>query len=263
MSIKSIVERRAPRVASWFRATRDWLAFLVAARRRLPEGGVVIGGSSLATERFEAEERKLVIRDLETTDVFIDVGANIGLYTVIARSHGVRVVAIEPHPMNLRYLRRALHANGWNDVEVQAVGVAGENGEASLYGGATGASLVRGWAAVSEEHAQTVRITTLDALLADRFEGDRLFVKIDIEGGEYDALRGASSLLRRTPRPRWLVEITLVENRAAQNPHFAATFQLFFEAGYRAFAATAPMIEITPEDVQEWSADRVHNFLFR
>lgn len=266
-AVRSTVERWTPGGARLFRAMRDRLTLRLARTRRLGDGTLLVGGANVADPAFEAEERKLVAEALASTDVFVDVGANVGLYTVMARSRGVRVIAIEPHPLNLALLRRSIAANGWDDVEICAAGVGRSPATASLYGGATGASLLRHWAAASEAHVQTIAITTLDTLLAGRFAGLRLFVKIDIEGGEYDALCGARELLRREPHPRWLVEITLDEHRPSRNPHFAATFDLFFDAGYRAFTAERAKRDVTRADVHDWLAhgsiaDGVHNFLF-
>lgn len=256
-----------PRVARMFRAVRDQLQFQFAKTHRIDGGALLVGGDSVADPAFERDERKIVAEALKETEVFIDVGANVGLYTVMARAAGVQVMAIEPHPVNLRYLRRNLAKNGWSDVEICAAGVGRERGEAPLYGGSTGASLVPGWAEATTAQRRHIEITTLDALLAHRFEGRRLFFKIDIEGFEYDALCGATDVLRRTPRPKWLVEITLFENRKERNARFADTFALFFDAGYRALQANASATEVTQADVRAWFErgrvpDEARNFLF-
>ncbi|HEV7920072.1 MAG TPA: FkbM family methyltransferase, partial [Thermoanaerobaculia bacterium] len=200
-------------------------------------------------------------------DVFVDVGANVGLYTCLARAAGKQVIAIEPHRMNVQLLFRSIEANGWDDVEVWPVGVAAEAGVMTLYGGATGASLVRGWAGVSDAFRQTIPVTTLDTLLARRFDGARLFVKMDIEGAELPALQGANALLQRTPKPQWLMEITLTQNRETPNPHFAETFAMFFENGYRCTTADAEERAVTREDIARWvgepaTAPTTYNWLF-
>ena len=256
-----------PRAAALWRTVRDQRALLAARPKALSEGPLLVGGENVADPAFELAERRLVAECLATTDLFIDVGANVGLYTAIARAKGVPVIAIEPHPVNVQYLHRTLSANGWSDVEVWPVGVGRSAGSAPLYGGATGASVVRGWGGVSDVYAQRVGITTLDTLLARRFDGQRLFIKIDIEGAEYDALRGAEETRHRTPRPRWLVEITLDENRATPNEHFVDTFDLFFHAGYRAFLVSRELQEVTRQDAVAWqSAGTIpgdaRNFLF-
>ncbi|HKO54265.1 MAG TPA: FkbM family methyltransferase, partial [Thermoanaerobaculia bacterium] len=198
---------------------------------------------------------------------FVDVGANVGLYTCLARAAGKQVVSIEPHRANVQMLFRSIEANGWSDVEVWPVGVASERGVMTLYGGGTGASLVRGWAGVSDAFRQTIPVTTLDTLLERRFDGARLFVKMDIEGAELPALEGATSLIARAPRPKWLMEITLTQNRETPNPRFAETFNLFFAAGYRCTTADAEERAVTRDDVARWTKDpqrapKTYNWLF-
>ena len=113
-----------------------------------------------------------------------------------------------------------------------------------------------------------IRLTTLDALLGDRFAGERLLIKADIEGAEYGMLRGAARTLERNPAPAWLVEICLTENFPdGANPDYAATFEEFFSRGYTVRTANAAARPVTREDVARWAAQgRVesssYNYLF-
>jgi hypothetical protein len=98
-------------------------------------------------------------------------------------------------------------------------------------------------------------------VLASRFPGERLLIKIDVEGTEYDVLKGAATLLARRPRPAWMLEICLTENHpAGVNPHFAAVFEVFRRAGYTARSVDAPEREITPELVERWITTRSRDF---
>lgn len=79
------------------------------------------------------------------------------------------------------------------------------------------------------------KITTmpiLDILIGRRFEGKRLFIKIDTEGVEYDVILGAEMILNMTPRPMCLVEITSgAFFPQGQNPHAAKIFESFSPDG--------------------------------
>jgi FkbM family methyltransferase len=55
---------------------------------------------------------------LLNSDVFIDRGANIGLYTCLAQSLGKRTVSFEPQPINLEFLFTNLTNNGWHHAEI-------------------------------------------------------------------------------------------------------------------------------------------------
>jgi FkbM family methyltransferase len=265
--LRNFLERRTPLAAALYRALRDQLAAARIAPRRAAEGFLLVGSDAVLSNAFEPDERRIAQRLMPQCDVFVDVGANVGLYTCLARAAGKQVVAIEPHRMNVQLLFRSIEANGWDDVEVWPVGVAAAPGVMTLYGGATGASLVRGWAGVSDAFKQTIPVTTLDTLLARRFDGARLFVKMDIEGAELPALQGAAALLKSTPKPKWLMEITLTQNRETPNPRFAETFALFFDEGYRCTTADADEREVTREDIARWtrdpqSASPTYNWLF-
>jgi len=239
-------------------------------------GVVMIAGSSAAhgemeAGRFEREEIAIVQEHLGKIDVFVDVGANIGLYACLARLAGCHTIAIEPQAKNLPLLYANLARNGDGGLEVYPVGLSDRTGLASLFGASgTGSSLIQGWAA--DLHApwlrSTIPVTMLDVLLGGRFTGKRLFIKIDVEGAEYDVLRGASKTLESSPRPSWLVEICLSEyHPAGLNPNYAATFGMFWDRGYEARTADAERRLVLPADVRRWvDAGRcgsgVINYLF-
>ena len=95
-------------------------------------------------------------------------------------------------------------------------------------------------------------MSTMDILLADRFPGQRLFIKIDVEGAEYGVVRGAQRLLERQPAATWLVEIILADWHPGFNPHFLETFELFWSRGYEARTGDAQRTLVTAESVKGW-----------
>lgn len=259
------------------RKLADWKATRLpgAARQvRTPYGFTLTAGSYRANlemqeGRFEPDEVKLMQRLLRDVDVLVDVGANIGLYTCLARSAGRRAIAIEPQERNLALLRATLRVNGWEDTEVHPVAVSDAPGVLELYGASgPSASLISGWAGYSTRTHQTVTVTTLDALLGPGRPGERMLVKIDVEGAEYGVVRGAAATLRRTPGPLWLVEIFLNQfHPGGVNANYLATFELFWEAGYRAYTASDQPREVTRADVERavasnWPVLDAYNFLF-
>ncbi len=204
---------------------------------------------------FEVEETSLISRLLPRVDVFVDVGANLGYYTCLALQAGKPVIAFEPQQQNLRCLFQTLTANGWqNRAEVFPIALSDAVGLSTLYG-ATGpsASLLRDWAGYSPRFRQVVPVSTLDTILTGRFSGKRLFVKIDVEGAEYQVLKGASAVLTREPKPVWLLEICLQDfHPAGRNPDFQSIFDLFWENGYSAFTATDHPRVVTRREVADW-----------
>ena len=226
-----------------------------------PYGFRVMGNKAMQDGTFEPEETLLIRQCLGKASVFIDVGANIGFYACLARSLEKHVIAVEPCQQNLEFLYANLKANGWDDVEVHPVGLAAQPGMVSLYGAGTGASVIRTWAQSSGVLQQIIPTSTLDILLGDRFTGEQLMIKVDVEGGEFDVLQGAAKALDRSPSPIWLMEICLTEHFPdGINPHFEAIFQRFWENGYEARTVGADSRVVTPEAVRGWVENRRRDF---
>jgi FkbM family methyltransferase len=129
-----------------------------------------------------------------------DIGANVGLFSFAAATIASRVIAVEADTWLASLLHRSSLLNCL-PVTVVPAAVAAELGVTALHiseGGRASNSLN------GEGPAQTVVAITMDWML-ERFTAPQL-VKMDIEGMEYEALRGATNLLLR--RPAILCEVT-------------------------------------------------------
>lgn len=219
---------------------------------------------------FEPDETSLLRSALKEVYVFVDVGANLGYYTCLALQSGAKVVAFEPQQQNLQCLFKNLVANGWDGLaEVLPVALGQTPGILTLFGASgPSASLVENWAGYSPRYRQVVPVQTMDNILQGRFPGERLLIKIDVEGAEYHVLRGASGTLARSPKPIWMLEICLHEfHPGGVNPNYLQTFELFWNSGYEAFTVSSCPQLVTPENVAEWlergiSNSGTFNYLF-
>jgi len=219
---------------------------------------------------FEVEETALIKQSLKQIDCFIDVGANLGYYTCLALKHGKKTISFEPQPQNLRCLFQNLMANGWQDqAEVYPVALSDKAGLLTLYGASgPSASLIKGWAGYSSRHQQIVPVSTLDNVIGGRLNGKKLFVKIDVEGAEYQVLKGASITLAHDPKPIWLLEVCLDEfHPLGRNPDYESIFKLFFENGYQAYSVGEQVKHVTREDIDQWVGSKscdvgTYNFVF-
>ena len=135
---------------------------------------------------------------LKPGDTFIDAGANIGFYTVLASKlvgPDGAVIAIEMMPETAAVLRKNIGLNDAANVRVVEVAlsdVAGQTATAAAPPGKLGQARVGG---ESTGPATTVTTTTLHDVLADL---ERVaLMKLDVEGMEIPALRGAGDALRR------------------------------------------------------------------
>jgi FkbM family methyltransferase len=209
----------------------------------------------MRTGQFEVEETALVARLLDQVDLLVDIGANIGYYTCLALKKGKPVIAFEPQQQNLQCLFQNLLSNGWCDnVEVFPLALSANAGLLTLWGASgPSASLVRNWAGYSPRHSQIVPVSTLDNIVAGRFSEKKILIKIDVEGAEYQVLRGSESVIKRSPKPIWLVEICLDEFHPGKpNPDYLKTFELFWESGYHAYRASRIPQPVTRDDVTRW-----------
>jgi FkbM family methyltransferase len=183
----------------------------------------------------------------------INVGANVGYYVCQALHNNKQVIAFEPIEINLKYLLRNIKANGWQEsCEIFPVVLSNKKNIIEIYGGGTGASLIKGWAGASDKYSTLVPCLTMNDLLGDRLDGKNLLIIIDIEGSENLMLEGASKLLEMNPKPIWLIEISVNEhqpNGTKINPYILETFEKFWDRGYESRVASNGLRQITKEEI--------------
>ncbi|MFG1306323.1 FkbM family methyltransferase [Xanthobacter autotrophicus] len=152
----------------------------------------------LLRDKVEPEVRYLE-KFLRSGDVFVDVGANIGLFTLKAATFAGRVVAAEPGAVAGRQLADNLALNGFKNVTIVPKAISDTEGKAVLFHNPLGDdpqafSLINdGTSSESEE----VEITTLDRLAADLRLERVDCLKIDVEGAEDRVINGAAGTLGR------------------------------------------------------------------
>jgi FkbM family methyltransferase len=151
-------------------------------------------GFEIATGRLEFGDigKFLAACSRLRPSIFIDVGANVGLYSCIAGTHRVapRIVAFEPDPRNFAGLVRNIALNKLDDlIEARPHAVGDVEGDGSLFIAPLANS---GLSTIRPDGTHRVRVTPLDSAL--RLSGETIAVKIDVEGHEPSVLRGANSL---------------------------------------------------------------------
>jgi len=164
----------------------------------------------------EARELSLMRAWLEPGDAAVDVGANLGIYTAAAANAVLRqgrVLAIEPSPVLGERMRRTVERLGLESIRVCEV-CAGEAAGGTEFFVANGEEPTGEQSRrIDSKHLAryrriTVEMDTLDHLVAAHGCSDTArFVKLDVEGAEVFALRGATSLLGAQDAAFWIVEI--------------------------------------------------------
>ncbi|MCF1506629.1 FkbM family methyltransferase [Streptomyces glomeratus] len=152
---------------------------------------------------YEPEIREMLGRVLTSEAVFLDCGANIGYWSVLARHRARCVVAVEASPETFRRLTDNIALND-GDVEVVHAAL-WEQDEATL--SIVGHHLAHAAASVCERNgdlgrdgwqAFSVPSVTVDTLLQRHCAGPAgpVVVKLDVEGAEIPAVKGAANALR-------------------------------------------------------------------
>ena len=263
--LRKPVDSFAPSVGRLYRRLRD---FGVAQRPRQTIYGFTLAGDPrMASSDFEPDEVRTFLELLEAHDTLLDVGANIGFYSCLAASRGKHVVSFEPSLRNLNFLYRNLWENKLSSMEIFPLGLAKESGLRRMYGFGGISSLVVGWGQAETSKYSLVPVTTLDAVVAKRFQGSRLLIKMDVEGFELDVLAGSTETLNLDPKPTWMVEILLRNGLipGGINVRFHETFEMFWKRGYQCRKLDKTRSRVQKVDVQGWvscgSADCM-SFLF-
>lgn len=156
-------------------------------------------------------------KTLGLSDVFIDVGANAGYFSLIAAKcvgDSGKVLAIEPNPSVAEQLRDNVERNNLSQVIIEQTACSDSPSTMTLY---LPDKSRLGQASLSKSNAGgvksvLVKSVTLDQLIRDHALNRVTFVKIDVEGAELMVLRGMTETLRRL-RP--IIVLELVPNLLA------------------------------------------------
>ena len=229
---------------------------------------VGIAGEKLSMRRtFEAYSANEVHEQATTDlfksiirkgDTFLDLGANIGYFTLLAANlvgKEGRVFSFEPEPKNYNYLKRNMALNGYNQVQAFQKAVADKNGKTSLficdydtghhtinkYDGIRAYSRGRG----GKKHSIEIETVTLDSFLEGKVDRVNV-IKMDVEGAEALALTGMDKILRNNKDIKMILEFfpLLIENMGSDPREFLR--KLFEDYGFS--------IYIIPDDYNSQSA---------
>lgn len=189
--------------------TKIWVCFSDYIESQIFWQGVLEG---------DRGEVKLFKSILKPDDVFIDVGANVGLFTLVAAKRLVdgQIHAFEPVKTNLTRLRANLLLNQFHNVVVNAVALSNISSNRDLFIPAvnlnrgirnTGlASFYVSKQEISRSKKESVSTITLDEYV-QRSDLEKVdVIKIDVEGAEMDVLEGGLESLRKF-RPIILMEV--------------------------------------------------------
>jgi FkbM family methyltransferase len=197
------------------------------------------------TGLYEFEEMAFVLHALRPGDRFVDVGAHIGAFSVLAAGAvGAECLAIEPVPASFAYLQENIHLNGLS-AKIRAVnaGIAAQAGRLRFTTGRGAANGVlppnhvgaHGMRPISTP-AIDVDVLPLDALTADF---SSTILKIDVEGYEHAVIAGAAKTLADERLVAILIELR--GHGARYGFDEDAIHQRLLDAGFQPYSYSTPV----------------------
>jgi len=164
-----------------------------------------IGFSIMRNKNYEPHVTNLIKNVLGRDDVFLDIGANVGYFTMLASSivkGSGKVIAFEPNPQNLQLIYSSVQQNCAENIDIYPYAV---SNTASILRfttvGSNGGVVTKD--SKEQKHFLLVQSVVLDVILKD--EAKISLIKIDIEAHEPFALKGMAELIKRH-RPKIITE---------------------------------------------------------
>jgi len=204
------VLRSATPIWSGLRRPYLWLLNQLGSRQGIT---VAIGGTEVrihpdfatqSWETVEVESYRAFAEMLRAGDVVYDVGAHIGTYTLVALQRigrEGRVIAYEPHAFTRSYLERHVDWNGGaGRTLIRGVCCGARSGQAKFYSVPDRAEGMNGLVPVDGFGESIAEVVTLDQEVK-MLEVIPSVIKVDVEGAEWEVLRGSEQTLR-TFHPR-------------------------------------------------------------
>ncbi|GEM_PF-1692745 len=165
----------------------------------------------------------------DTKIVFYDIGANTGIYTLIASiNYPCTVFSFEPVPEHIAILRENIKLNKIGDVvTVMPLALGAEKADLQMYVDGSGSSLFLKESYKTAKPTITVEVTSIDLLFSEHTIPKPDFLKIDVEEYEGIVLQGA---LKTITKYKPVIFIELINRK--NTPEYSETLVLLTEIGY-------------------------------
>lgn len=196
---------------------------------------------------YEEEQTKLVEKEVKKGFWVVDVGANIGYYTLLMSrlvGDSGKVFAFEPDDENFSILKKNIDVNHCSNVVAEQCAVSDSAGEAKLYKNRENTADSRVFWSKGHEPSMAVRTVNLDDYFGK--EAARInFIKMDIQGFEVYALRGMRKILAAARNLKVMTEFwpKAVAESGVDPSEF---LKIFRGAGFAIFKIDEAKKQLTP-----------------
>jgi FkbM family methyltransferase len=218
-------------------------------------------GAQIMQGTFDPEIEQLLAASVTPGAVCLDIGANLGFYSVVMARAGGRVHAFEAFAYNHALLERNVAENGVAErVKAHLVGCGARAGVGRVCGDPRTINLGSMYVLVDPNvelpdghESAEIPLARVDDLVPETERVD--LVKIDVEGAELDVLQGMPRILHRD-RPRVVFEINSKSLRENRGVEAQAVVDLFHSHGYVLVEAkslavgTAVVVDEIPADLE-------------
>lgn len=201
--------------------------------RLLMKKGLTGATGNLYVGLHEFQDMAFLLHLLRPDDLFIDVGANIGSYTILAGAAiGAKCLSYEPIPETFQWLMDNINLNGIYDrTEAKNIGIGRERGFLNFTGDKDTVNHVIAFEEkTSLGKSISVAVETLDDNIGNR---QPVLIKIDVEGFETEVIAGAKQTLSKESLLGVIMELNGSGQRYGYNEeklHFA-----MLDYGFRPF----------------------------
>lgn len=172
----------------------------------------IVGNIYMGLEDFE--EQAFLLHFLRPNDLFVDVGANVGSYSLLASGIcGAKSLAFEPVPDTFEELNRNIQLNGLSAILVSCnVGVGAEKKRLAF---TSSLDVLNRVVLPGENLPVNTDVIMVDMITLDEFLAGRspILLKIDVEGYEQEVVRGSESVLRSSSLKAVMIELCGLESR--------------------------------------------------
>lgn len=160
--------------------------------------GEEIGKRIYYYRSYEPDQEARLMELMKPGDIFFDIGANIGIFSLLAASCGAKVIAFEPSKKVYKLLRKNIEINNYqNSILTVSEAVSDRKGVTHFFetrSGNLGVGRIINFNPNDQKESYEVTINTLEYFVK-KF-GKPNVLKIDVEGAEYLILKGASNILK-------------------------------------------------------------------
>lgn len=224
------------RFARWqveSRLKREILFDWIDGARLVVRNGMTGATGNIYCGLHEFADMAFVLHFLRPDDLFIDVGANVGTYTVLASTVcGARSIAVEPDPETMNCLKKNIAINALKDRVCTIEAALGPEQRTQRF--TVGLDTVNRMARPGDTQTQAVQVRRLDDVLAGK---KPTLIKLDVEGFEPEVLAGAQETLEK---PSLLaIESECNEPTVASRLINAGFEQVFYDPFSHRFSQTA------------------------